>query len=175
MNQHGPDDHAGYHPSAQHYAQPQKPKSWPRRHPILTVVLALFVVVTIASAMGNASKPAASSAAVAASGGQAPPTAPVVIRVTSMGDDFEANQIAAERKWGGQFIQFTAPVSNINSYGVSFGNVTSKFSFTQVSCDLKDEDVLATLTKGKPATVRGVVGKDQILGVISLKQCQVVT
>lgn len=71
-------------------------------------------------------------------------------------------------------MQFTATVTNIKSSGVSFGKVTSKFSFTQISCQLDDADVLATLQKGKAATVRGVVGDDQILGVISLKQCQVV-
>ena len=56
-----------------------------------------------------------------------------------MGDDFEANQLAAEKKWGGQYVQFTAPVGNINSYSVSFTDVTTKFSFTQVSCRFEDE------------------------------------
>lgn len=161
----------------QPYLPPEKPKSWPRRHPVLTVFLAVFVVAIVGSAMGNANPttPTADATSTASSGGgQAPAAAPTVIQVTTMGDDFERNQIAAERRWGGQFIQFTAPVTNINSSGVAFGQVTSKFSFTQVSCDLKDENVLATLAKGRPATVRGVVGKDQILGVISLQHCQVV-
>lgn len=135
-------------------------KSWPRRHPILTVILAALAVVIVASSLGNTTKP--------------PPTALTVVDATAMADEFEANQVAAEHKWGGRYIQFTGVVSNINSSGIAFQNVTSKFSFTQVSCDVKDENVLATLAKGYPVTVRGVVGDDQILGVIYLKQCQVV-
>jgi hypothetical protein len=101
-------------------------------------------------------------------------TTPTVIQVQQMGDDFEANQVAAEKKWGGKYIQFTASVSNINSSGITFGDVTSKFSFTQVSCDLEDENAVLNLAKGKPATVRGIVDADQLLGVISINQCEVV-
>jgi hypothetical protein len=99
---------------------------------------------------------------------------PTVIKVKKMGDDFEANQVAAEKKWGGQYVQFTAPVGNITSSSVSFTDATSKFSFTQVSCRFKDESAVLNLAKGKPATVRGIVGDDQFLGVISLDQCEIV-
>lgn len=158
---------------------PEKRRSWFRRHPILTVILALFVVVIAGSALGSNSKPAPASSSPAAgqqvSDDQPLPAKPIVVnKVTEIGDDFEANQVAAERKWGGKLVQFTGIVTNIKSSGVSFGKVTSKFSLTQISCDLDDENVLATLTKGKPATVRGVVGDDQILGVIRLNECQVV-
>lgn len=160
--------------------QPEKRRSWFRRHPILTGILALFVVVIAGSALGGNSKPTTPAGTQAASGtpvaaDDASPAAPIVVsKVTEIGDDFEANQVAAERKWAGKFVQFTATVTNIKSSGVSFGKVASKFSFTQISCDLEDENVLATLSKGKPATVRGVVGDDQILGVIRLNECQVV-
>jgi hypothetical protein len=73
-----------------------------------------------------------------------------------------------------KYIQFTASVSNINSSGITFGDVTSKFSFTQVSCHLEDENAVLCLAKGKPATVRGIVDDDQLLGVIRLNQCEVV-
>jgi hypothetical protein len=103
-----------------------------------------------------------------------PPAAPIVVQPKKFGDEYEANQIAAERKWGGKYVQLTAPVGNINSSGVSFTDVTSKFSFTQVSCRVADENQLVDLVKGKPATVRGIVGDDQMLGVISLDDCEVV-
>ena len=99
---------------------------------------------------------------------------PTVIKVKKMGDDFEANQLAAEKKWGGQYVQFTAPVGNINSYSVSFTDVTTKFSFTQVSCRFEDESAVLNLAKDKPATVRGIVDDDQLLGVIGLNQCEIV-
>jgi len=103
-----------------------------------------------------------------------PPSAPIVVQAKKFGDEYEANQIAAEHKWAGQFVQFTAPVGNINSSGVSFTDVTSKFSFTQISCRVSDETQLIPLVKGKSATVRGVVSDDQLMGVISLNECEVV-
>lgn len=103
-----------------------------------------------------------------------PPATPTVISATQMGDDFESNQIAAEKKWGGLYVQFTSTVTNINSSGVSFGKVTSQFSFTQISCRVKDENSVLSLAKGKPATVRGVVDGDQMLGVITLNDCEIV-
>lgn len=103
-----------------------------------------------------------------------PPADPIVIQAKKFGDEYEANQIAAERKWGGKFVQFTAPVGNINSSGVAFHEVTTKFSFTQISCRVKDENQLLNLAKGRPATVRGIVGDDQLMGVISINDCEVV-
>lgn len=103
------------------------------------------------------------------------PANPTVISATRMGDDFESNQVAAEKKWGGQFVQFTSTVTNINSSGVSFGKVTSQFSFTQISCRVKDESSVLSLAKGKPATVRGIVDGDQLLGVIGLNECEIVS
>jgi len=46
--------------------------------------------------------------------------------------------------------------------------VTSKWSFTQVSCQIEDENEMLSLAKGKPTTVRGIVDDDQLLGVIGL-------
>ena len=54
----------------------------------------------------------------------------------------------AEHKWGGKF--------------------------TQISCKVKDENQLLSLSKGKPATVRGIVDDDQLLGVITINDCEVI-
>jgi hypothetical protein len=126
------------------------------------------------SAAGAGASSGTQQRAAPASAPTATQQTPTVIQVKQMGDDFEANQVAAEKKWGGKYVQFTASVSNINSSGITFGDVTSKFSFTQVSCHLEDENAVLSLAKGKPATVRGIVDDDQLLGVISLNQCEVV-
>jgi len=104
--------------------------------------------------------------------------APRVVNAKTIGDDYEANKIAAERKWNGQFVQFTSEVGNISDgFGgpsVSFTKVTSKFSFTQIVCRVADENQLVSISKGRAATVRGVIDGDQTFGVISLKDCEVV-
>ena len=103
---------------------------------------------------------------------------PRVVNAKTIGDDYEANKIAAERKWNGQFVQFTSEVGNISDgFGgpsVSFTKVTSKFSFTQIVCRVTDENQLVSISKGHAATVRGVIDGDQTFGVISLKDCEVV-
>jgi hypothetical protein len=139
---------------------------------LATVGLLASAAATLFALGHTSTANSATSAAGASSTAVATPT---VVAATAIGDDFERNQIAAEKKWGSQFVQFTATVSNINSSGVSFQDVTSKeFSLTQINCSLKDDSQALPLAKGSPATVRGIVGSDQILGVISLNDCEVV-
>jgi hypothetical protein len=191
-----PPQHTGQHrygpPQWSHQPQQQWPtapapkkRKWPW---IVGGVVGFFVLV--GSCGGNNSAPTTSAVSAGAVSSvtqvpavAAPPTPapepsrpdPTVIKVKQMGDDFEANQLAAEKKWGGQYVQFTAPVGNINSFSVSFQDVTTKFSFTQVSCRFEDESAVLNLAKDKPATVRGIVGEDQLLGVISLNECEIVS
>lgn len=155
-----------------------------RKWPYIVGGILLFLVV-VGSCSGNkAAAPITSSGAgttqaispsIAVSTADVPAPAPTVIKVKTMGDDFENNQIAGEQKWGGQYIQFTAPVGNIDgSGGISFTDVTTQFSFTQVACDLADTSGVAKLSKGKPATVRGMVNPNQVIGVIRLDDCELV-
>jgi len=96
------------------------------------------------------------------------------IAVTELADDFDGNQVAAEKKWGGKFVEFSAEITNITDSGLSFSKVASKeFSMTQISCGIKDKNQLLTLKNGETATVRGVVGK-QTIGVIDFSDCEVV-
>lgn len=102
--------------------------------------------------------------------------APEAMKVTAkeIADDFDGNQVAAEQKWAGKLVEFSAPVGNITDSGVSFTNIGSKqFSFTQISCKIKDKQQLLSLKNGETATVRGVLGK-QTIGVIDLSDCEVV-
>ena len=92
--------------------------------------------------------------------------------VRSFADEFEANQVAAEHKYNDKIVVLTAPVSNIRNDGISFSNITTEFSLTQISCDIRDESHLVSLSKGGIVTVQGKVS-GQMLGVIRLKDCDV--
>lgn len=150
------------------------------------LVLGLLFSLAGLGSLNNSSTPTTTSTATASTPAvnyytapttqaTARPAAPTVISLKTMGDDFERNQVAAEKKWGGQYVQFTAPVGNINSSSVSFTDATSKFSFTQVSCRVANESAVLSLVKGQNATVRGMVGGDQLLGVISLDEGEVLS
>ncbi len=98
----------------------------------------------------------------------------MVIKASELADDFDSNQVAAESKWKGKLVQFTAEITNITQYGLSFSKVASKqFSMTQISCKVTDKQQLLALKNGQTVTVKGVVG-GQTIGVIDVSDCLVV-
>ena len=145
-------------------------RNWFVRHKITSVLLGLILVAIIGSALGGSKNTTQPNSA------EAPKTAQTAEKVTAaqIADDFDANQVAAEKKWGGKYVEFTAPVTNITETGIAFSNVgTKEFSMTQISCNTTDKNVLASLTNGQQATVRGTVGK-QDFGVVGMNGCTVV-
>lgn len=96
------------------------------------------------------------------------------ITATQLADDFDANQVAAESKWKGKLVEFSAEITNITDSGLSFSKIGSKeFSLTQISCKVVDKQQLLSLKNGQTVTVRGVAG-GQSLGVIDVNDCKVV-
>lgn len=151
-------------------------RSWFRRHPILTGLLVLFVIGIIGAAGGGGGKNEKSSQPTSQKeeAKETPVQEPIKINVRELADDFDANQVAAENKWGGKLVEFSAKISNITDSGLSFHDVASKeFSMTQISCRVIDKDQLLSLKNGQIVTVRGIVGK-QTIGVIDVNQCEVV-
>ncbi len=105
---------------------------------------------------------------------QSPAKEPEQVTATAIADDFDGNQVAAESKWNGKYVQFTATVSNITDSGLSFTNIGSKqFSITQISCKVNDKQSLLSLKNGESVTVKGTIGK-QTIGVIDMTDCEVV-
>jgi len=99
---------------------------------------------------------------------------PTKITARELADDFDSNQVAAESKWKGKLVQFSAEVTNITDSGLSFSNVATKqFSMAQISCRVTDKQQLLPLKNGQTVTVKGIVG-NQTIGVIDISDCQVV-
>ncbi|MBW4061576.1 hypothetical protein HJC99_03350 [Candidatus Saccharibacteria bacterium] len=139
------------------------------KHKIMSTILVLIVIGVIASAAGGSKK-----AATSGTGGTAQPQTATVVDVKAFGDEFDANQVAAENKYKNKLVQFTAPISNITDTGLSFQNVTSKeFSTTQISCNISDKNSVLSLKNGESATVKGTV-TGQTIGVIELNDCSIV-
>lgn len=99
---------------------------------------------------------------------------PMKVTVKEIADDFDSNQVAAEEKWNGKYVEFSAEITNITDSGLSFSNIASKqFSLAQISCRTTDKQQLISVKNGDTVTVRGTVGK-QSLGVIDVSNCQIV-
>lgn len=135
-------------------------------------LIGLVVLIVIGAVSGSKGGSANSTSSTPAT----PTPAPEAIKITArqLADDFDANQVAAEKNWENKLVEFTAKITNITDSGISFGSVASKqFSMAQISCRIKDKDQLLPLKNEQTVTVRGVVGK-QTIGVIDLRDCEVV-
>lgn len=151
-------------------------RSWFRKHPILTGLLVLFVIGIVGATGGGSGKnnKKGQSLPQTVKTEKPPAQEPIKINISELADDFDTNQVAAENKWNGKLVEFSAKISNITDSGLSFYNVASKeFSMTQISCRVIDKDQLLSLKNGQIVKVRGIVGK-QTIGVIDVNQCEVV-
>lgn len=145
-------------------------RNWFIRHKLLTVILVLILIGMISTSSSGGSKNTTTIKTTKTETKKQPEQ----INVTEFVDEFEANQVSAEKKWGGKYIQFSAQITNITDSGLSFANVASKeFSLAQISCRVNNKNQLLPLKKGETITVKGIVGK-QTLGVIDISDCEVV-
>lgn len=94
--------------------------------------------------------------------------------------EFDKNQLAAEEKYKGKLIEFTAKIKNISEdiMGSPFlslePELADEFYYgTTVQCFFEDKSQLTSLENGKTITVRGTADT-QSLGIIGVKKCQVV-
>ena len=151
-------------------------RSWFRRHPIVTGLLVLSVIgiIGVAGSGGGENGESSQPASEVVETEEPAVQEPIKINVRELADDFDANQVAAENKWNGKLVEFSAEISNITDSGLSFHDVSSKeFSMTQISCRVVDKDQLLSVLNGQVVTVRGTVGK-QMMGVIDVNQCELV-
>jgi len=140
-------------------------------------VIALIIIGAIGSNGSNEGSATATNTTTNTTGSaKTPVPAPEPMQVTArqIADAFDANQVAAAKEWGGQYVQFTATISNITQSGLAFHDVSAKqFSLTQIACRVADKNQLLPLANGQSVTVRGKVS-GQTLGVIGLDDCRVV-
>jgi len=152
-------------------------RSWFRRHPILTGILALFVfgvLISVLSGSGSTSKPEGPSIT---EGETATPTPemPVRVNLRDFLAEFDNNQLAAEEKWSGKLIEFTGTISNISGSSnrpyVSFESESDEFLGASITCrTLRDSSQAVSLKNGQRVIVSGVV-KDQSFGIVDIGDC----
>lgn len=149
-------------------------RGWFKRHPILTVLLVLFIIGIVGAVAGSGGSKSSTGTTQATNQQPAQTQEPMKITASELADDFDSNQVAAESKWKGKLVQFSAEITNITDTGLSFSNVASKqFSMAQISCRVTDKQQLLSLKNGQTVTVRGIVGS-QTIGVIDVSDCSVV-
>ncbi|OQY69347.1 hypothetical protein B6D29_00015 [Microgenomates bacterium UTCPR1] len=134
----------------------------------------VLVLIVIGAVSGNKGGTSTTSSNTSSAKVEEQPQEPEKISAQELADDFDGNQVAAEAKWKGKMVEFSAEITNITDTGLSFGKVASKeFSLAQISCKITDKQQLLPLKNGQTVTVKGVVG-NQTIGVIDVSDCSVV-
>ena len=145
-------------------------RNWFIKHKILTVILVFIVFGIIGSASGGNKGSSSNKNSNNTKVAQTPQT----VTAKELADEFDANQVSAEAKWDGKLVEFSAKITNITDYGLSFASVASKeFSMAQIACRVIDKQQLMPLKNGQTVKVKGIVGK-QMVGVIEVSDCEIV-
>lgn len=148
-------------------------RNWFRRHPILSLLLffmllGMFGVTVIGPSAKNRVR------------SNIAPTTEVImtaekVDALSFVTEFDQNQLRAEQKYKGKFIEISAIIKNISedisgSPFLSLEPVGNKMFGTTIKCVFKDKSALTSVENGNTVTVEGTVA-NQSLGIIQLDNC----
>ena len=102
------------------------------------------------------------------------------ISTTSFIKEFDENQLAAEEKYKGKLVEFTAFISNISEglmgeVYLILNPTTEEYYFgTNIQCYFEDKSELLSLKNEQSVTLQGTVDT-QTLGIISIKDCKILS
>lgn len=155
-----------------------KKKSWFKKHPILAAIGILFLIFVIIGALSG--DDVTNTVDQSENAEQAQTQTPTAVITTEMIADFDKNQLAAEEKYKGKLLEFTAMVKNISEdfTGNPFLSLVPEdademYFGTSIQCVFKDKSQLTSLENGQTVTVRGT-GDVMTIGIVSVKDCQIV-
>lgn len=150
---------------------------------IILGIIGIFVLLVVIGAIAGSGKkgtPSTTPTTQTTSPTETPTAQAVKVNAKDLVAEFDKNKLAAEDKYKGKYVEFAAKVKNISEdvlgtpYLALEPPTDDKYYFgTTLKCDFKNKDELKSLENGKVITLRGtVVGMS--LGIISLKDCQVI-
>lgn len=156
-------------------------RNWFRKHPILTVILALFVIGMIGNLKGgskteNSTEPTNTQNPQAT---QQPTEQAITVDAKVLVGEFDKNKLAAQDKYTGKIVKTTAFIKNISSdilgsYYLSLNPVNDQYYFgTSIQCYFASKNELVSLENGQKITVQGKM-QDMLIGIVQMKECSVV-
>ncbi len=101
---------------------------------------------------------------------------PLVVKATEVAKNYQANEIAADRRFKGKVVQITGQVKRVHKKrAISCVDFMTglELSLLSIECqfDAKSSDDLGKLTKGQEVTIVGkVVGKG-LFSTVEIKEC----
>jgi hypothetical protein len=160
-------------------------RNWFLKHKFISLILVIFVFIVISSMTKNDSAQISNSGA----GDQVnvkvseevdnQEEATLVVETSDFIEEFDSNQLSAEKKYKGKRLQLTARISNISEdiMGTPFlslepSSAEDYYMGTTIKCSFKNEDALMAVSNQQVVTVEGMA-QEQSLGIISLNDCQI--
>lgn len=154
-------------------------RNWFMRHKILTIII-ILVVIGIAGAGNSSPENSTSNDNSSATKQAEEQTTYEEINTTVFIEDFDNNQLAAEKKYKDKGVQLSARIKNISEdiIGTPFlslepSNADDYYMGTTIQCMFENEDALLNVSNGQTVTVKGMVS-EQSLGIIGIKDCQII-
>lgn len=160
----------------------EKKGNWFMRHKVITGIIVLVVFIAIASSSGSSSDQSGQSSTTSnnAQQEQVQETTYEVVTTASFIEDFDTNQLSAEKKYKGKGVQLTAQIKNISEdimgspyLSLEPTNAGDFYVGTTIQCFFENEDALLNASNGQTITIKGIVD-EQSLGIIGIKKCQIV-
>lgn len=148
--------------------------------------IGLIIIIVVAAAIsdGGSTKESKSSQPAKAESSEQAQASPepelLKVKTVEFIAEFDKNQLAAEQKYKGKQIEFTAFIKNISEdiLGkpfLSLNPTTEQYYLgTSVQCFFSDKSALTPLANGQSVTLQGKVDA-QSLGTIMVKDCKVVS
>ena len=133
------------------------------KHKIITGILAIVVIVIIASAMSGGDKTAAptSSPTNTVKPAEQPKAPPMVVTADKLMADLRGNALNASNTYEGKYVEVTGKLSNIDSGGKYFdvAPINEEFTIIGIQCYITEEQkaTVAKLTKGQRVTAVGTI------------------
>lgn len=152
-------------------------RSWFARHPILTILLVLFILGIFGSAIGTDKTSTTTQKTTSTTETSAEPTKVEAMKIDALEfvTEFDKNQLKAEEKYNDKVIELTAVIKNISediagSPFLSLEPQGNEMFGTSIQCLFKDKSTLTSVENGNIVVVQGKVSS-QSLGIIILKDC----
>ena len=136
-------------------------------------LIILIIIIAIAAGGGEEKKEETSQPS------QSQETQVTEVSTQSFIAEFDKNQLAAEEKYKGKIIKFTAVIDNISEdiLGTPFLSLqptADEYYFgTTIKCDFSNKSQITALENGQSITLQGTVDT-QSLGIISIEDCKVI-
>ncbi len=152
-----------------------KPKSWPNRHPIVTIAIVVVAFLIIIGAVSGGSQNNNTPAMVSSQ--QANPQ-PIDVSAAQLIADYGSNQVAADNKYKGPVLQVNGLLDSVNKDILGNPYIVIKASldsFNSVQCAFAQgqESQLSALQHGDQIVVQGEIN-NYILGSPMLSNCSLI-